>query len=216
MITYAAFGALRLRQFVDPNLVEILDDWEFMGRLWVGEAFGFSEFLRLRRRPRVLRSLSIDLLEFPTEQAQRVLALLGLPLAPGMSREQVDRLLGEPVRTLNYAPDRVTYEYVTDGRQPYEVSCTLREDVGLAYINVKRPRRSVRLRRTAGQQEQVPLSAVPASSGATPRRRRSSVSRWSLRCSARTPTRAVDKPVARAHGRRPAWPTGAGPRAAVR
>lgn len=153
MITYAAFGALRLRQFVDPSLIDTLDDWEFMDRLWVGEAFGFSEFLRLRRSPRVLRSLSIDLLDFPAGQAQRVLVLLGLPLAAGMSREQVDSLLGEPVRTLKFVSDRVTYEYVTDGRQPYEVSCTLRENVGLAYIIVSRPSRSLRLRRTAGRQE---------------------------------------------------------------
>ena len=41
-----------------------------MDQMWVGEAVGFSEWLRLRDKPETLRSLAIDFAEFP-EQVPR-------------------------------------------------------------------------------------------------------------------------------------------------
>jgi hypothetical protein len=62
LIPYDEFARLRLAQFY-PDASELvpLENWEFMGGVWVGEADGFTEFLRPEDRPNELGSIEIDL-----------------------------------------------------------------------------------------------------------------------------------------------------------
>ena len=129
------FGRLRLQQFMAPEAVTALTDWEFAGEYWVGEASGFTEFLCLESDPTVLRSIALDLTELPTDVSRGVLVAVGLPLAAGMSRKDVAGLMGQPSVEHRFpqARDRVTCVY----RLPepaYEVSCTLHEANGLVYV----------------------------------------------------------------------------------
>lgn len=70
---YRGRAKLRLAQFRPDAEVAELDNWEFMGRIWVGEAVGCSEWLRLEVTPETLRSLAIDFSEFPEQDAAEVL-----------------------------------------------------------------------------------------------------------------------------------------------
>lgn len=54
MITPADFGRLRLKEFLPVAELHQLADWHFMEDVWLGEALGFTEFLRLEREPEVL------------------------------------------------------------------------------------------------------------------------------------------------------------------
>jgi hypothetical protein len=138
MITRDRFGTLRLAQFWPDADIAELDNWEFMDRLWVGEAVGFSEWLRLEEQPQMLRSLAIDFSEFPEQVATNVLQTIGLPVRSGMQVEELRQLLGEPVEEDRFVEDRVSYEFVT--RPPkYNVSCTVLNEGGLTYLVVMAP-----------------------------------------------------------------------------
>lgn len=139
MISYARFGKLRLNQFRADTDITALDNWEFVDHVWIGEAVGFSEWLRLADDPDVLRSLALDFTEFPAQAAAKVLRVIDLPLRAQMTFEELRKLLGEPVNERRFAKDRVSYEFVVVGPPKYNVSCTVRHSGGLTYLVVMRP-----------------------------------------------------------------------------
>ena len=73
MIPYNDFGRLRLATFLADADLAPLKGWEFQDHMWLGEALGFSEWLRLEDDPDVLRSLAIDFSGFPPKETQSVL-----------------------------------------------------------------------------------------------------------------------------------------------
>jgi len=139
MISHDAFAALRLGPFRSDAEVEELEDWEYEGRIWVGESIGFSEWLCLEQTPDRLGSITLDFNEFPEEAAPRVLEALELPLRPGMTFEEIKEILGEPARTLRFGSSRLTYEFNTPAPEPYQISCTVHNENGLIYLGVMIP-----------------------------------------------------------------------------
>ena len=141
VIGYERFGHLRLRQFLPAKAITRLEDWEFLGRTWLGEAAGFSEWLRLADDPDVLRSLALDFNTFPARAATRVLGAVGLDLRKGMRVADLENELGRPRKTLRFVPDRRTYEFLTAGRERFVISCTVLEKDGLTYLGIMVPRK---------------------------------------------------------------------------
>jgi len=139
MISHSDFGVLRLTQFRPEADIAELDGWEFMDRIWVGEAIGFSEWLRLRDRPGTLRSLAIDFREFPEEAAANVLRAIGLPVRAGMKRSDLPKLLGKPVKEHQFVEGRVSYEFIVAGPPRYNVICTVLDNGGLTHLMVMAP-----------------------------------------------------------------------------
>lgn len=143
MIPYSAFHRLRLSAFVPANEIVPLANWEFDDRLWLGEASGFSEWLRLESSPEKLGSLALGE-ELPQSVWAQVLEQLGLPLNLGMGRAAIEATLGSPQEERCYTPDRVTIEYRIGHRERYRVSCTVHEEKGLIYLVVTIPALSLR------------------------------------------------------------------------
>jgi hypothetical protein len=139
VISYDSFGRLRLADFLPARRIRSLQGWEFEGRVWVGEAAGFSEWLRLSHDPEVLRAIAIDFESFPPRAANRVLAKLGLAVRRGMTAGKLEAVLGPSTRTLRFAADRETYEFRTAESQPYQISCTVLDEGGLTYLSVMIP-----------------------------------------------------------------------------
>jgi hypothetical protein len=139
MIPHDQFGTLRLAHFFHDAQIENLRDWEFMEHLWVGEAIGFSEWLRLEDEPDVLRALAIDFGEFPDSVGEQVLRTIDLPIRGGMTFEDLRTILGEPHETHRFVADRVTYEFLSQEPHPYEVSCTVLNEGGLVYLVIMVP-----------------------------------------------------------------------------
>ena len=86
MINYNKFRALRLSQFVEASCISKLEKWAFIDRVWVGEAVGFTEWLRPSERPEYLESISMDLTELEHGVAEEMFETLRLPLGSGMTR----------------------------------------------------------------------------------------------------------------------------------
>jgi hypothetical protein len=139
MISHSRFGKLRLAQFRPDADIAELDNWEFMDHMWVGEAVGFSEWLRLEKKPETLRSLAIDFSEFPESAAAEVLRTIDLGVRAGMKLNELRELLGEPVKEHRFGKDRVSYEFVVPGPPKYDVSCTVLNKGGLTYLVVMAP-----------------------------------------------------------------------------
>src|SRR5262245_57169455 len=141
MISHARFGAMRLVQFLPHAEIAPLENWEFMDHTWLGEAVGFSEWLRLEKEPDALRSLAIDFTEFPDQVAAEVLRMIELPIRRGMKVRELREVLGEPVKELRLPKvnDRVTFEFVVPGPPGYNVSCTVLNEGGLSYLVVMAP-----------------------------------------------------------------------------
>jgi hypothetical protein len=136
MIDYDSFGRLRLTDFIAAKRVRRLRDWEFEGRVWVGEAVGFSEWLRLADDPRVLRAATIDFQSFPARAAGRALDALGIAVRKGMTVAELEAVLGRFRRTERFVADRATFELRSAGAQPYRISCTVLDEGGLSYVGV--------------------------------------------------------------------------------
>lgn len=137
LISHELFGRLRLADFAPAGTKVVqLEDWEYLNRLWIGEAIGFTEWLRDVERPDVLGALSLALLALPDEMSQSVLAVLQLPLMRGMKYDQVAGALGEPVRSRQYVNGQSTFDFQCGKRWQYRVGCTIRDEDGLCYITV--------------------------------------------------------------------------------
>ena len=134
MITHRDFHQLRLRSFVD-DVVE-LQDWQFMGREWIGEANGFTEWLRPVDDPSRLGSLALDLAQLDEVVAGEILDQLGLALRLGMTLTEVVGVLGDQIDTQQFVPDRRSYDFHVDSPDGYSVSCTIKDDDGLIYVVV--------------------------------------------------------------------------------
>jgi hypothetical protein len=139
MISHDRFGTLRLAQFLPDAQITELRDWEFQEHIWIGEAIGFSEWLRLEDQPDVLRSLAIHFGELPNNTVKEVLGTIDLPIQGGMSFEELQTILGEPRETLQFVADRVTHEFLFQEPHPYKVSCTVLNEGGLVYLVVMVP-----------------------------------------------------------------------------
>ena len=139
LIPYADFADLRLVHFVPPE-AEVVDlsDWEYEDDVWVGEAIGFTEWLRLQDEPEILRSISLDLSDLSAEVSDAILRRIGLPLQRGMDQDAVDAVLGSATATTHILSDRHTAEYSVGSRFPYTVSCTFAER-GLSFVTMRAP-----------------------------------------------------------------------------
>ena len=140
MISHAAFHELRLRSFVAEEGIVGLTDWEFDDRVWIGEAVGFSEWLRLERSRRKLGSLALGE-ELSRGVWTKVLRKLRLPLRFGMSRKAIEAVMGAPHEVLRYRPGHESLQYRVGRSEPYKISCTVHRKRGLLYLVVTIPAR---------------------------------------------------------------------------
>ena len=107
-----------------------------MDKVWLGEVYGLTEWLRLREDPQVLRLVSLDLADLDQEVADRILEALQLPLEFGMELEEVNQVLGEPAGQEQMVPNRITYEYLVGNQEKYYISATVDQLDGLVYLVV--------------------------------------------------------------------------------
>ncbi len=135
-IPHDAFGRLRLADFIAAGHLEQLRNWEYLERCWVGEASGFTEWLRLESAPEVTRSVAIDLIALPESTVQSMIDMLRLPLRAGQDQQEITGVLGEPAGTQRFVRDRVTFIFRIGAAEPYELSCTVHAEQGLIYLTM--------------------------------------------------------------------------------
>jgi len=139
VITYRRFFGLRLSHFVPNVRLVTLSNWEYMGKLWIGEAVGFTEWLRLIERPDELRSVSIDLQEIDPTVAQKMFSEFDLPVAKGLRLADLERTLGASIASEDFLPDRRSYLFHVGDPDVYHIDCTIHKTLGLIYVVIMTP-----------------------------------------------------------------------------
>jgi hypothetical protein len=135
-VPHHVFGRMRLVDYVPADSITPVESWEYLEREWLGEAAGFTEWLRLEAAPEILRSVAVDLAALPRPASAAMLAALALPLRPGMTTEELIAVLGAPQTTATYVSDRTTYEFCAGSPDAYDVSCTVHHVHGLIYLTM--------------------------------------------------------------------------------
>ena len=83
MIPHWVFEKIRLHSFVNDDLIDQLENWEYLGLIWVGEGcYGFSDCLQLETSPGKTRCLHLDLNEMPPNISAAILEFIELPIIP--------------------------------------------------------------------------------------------------------------------------------------
>lgn len=139
MINFSAFGKLRLAHFVAQEKLVAVENWEFMGNIWVGETYGFTEWLRLEDEPQILRSLSLDLDDLELEIQNSIWHVLDLPLRQRMKYADISDVIGKADEQDQFINDRISYKFAGRFEDKYTIDCTVHEDKGLIYAIVMAP-----------------------------------------------------------------------------
>lgn len=145
LLPYKEFSSLRMKEFW-PASAQI--DWFTSYTTLLGyancdgEMHGYAHFIRDNQAPDdlggiALESLGVD--SCPEGAADRLLARLNLPLAAGMSIDQVIAHLGEPASRSLIEPNmEIHLEFDVGRAWPYHIVCIVWPDKGLQYIAVVR------------------------------------------------------------------------------
>ncbi len=136
ILAYQDFHAIRLSDFYDGPDYQEVEDYDFMGELWVGELVGFNTFLRPVSIPDETRAVSLDFTKDHDGMALRVLEALQLPLPANCTQSQITALLGEPRKVIKLAKDTVTMDFSIGEHFRYFLSCTIHQVNGLMYLDV--------------------------------------------------------------------------------
>jgi hypothetical protein len=136
MIPHRRFHSLRFSDFAPRSRIIPLKGWEYLDRYWVGEAIGFSAFLRLEDDPDKTRCISVDFAMLPKKIREAIFAKLDLSLEKGQDLKSLVDLFGKPKQRLVFVEDRTTYEFVHKAPDPYGISCTVLKNGGLVFCDV--------------------------------------------------------------------------------
>lgn len=134
--SYSVFGQLRLRKWIKDD--EFLEDEDNFYRV-IHENIRGMTFVRSMDNPDETFQIYIDLFDFIEDLRFEVLGIIGLPLKPGMSPDEVKALLGEP-ESSDRSRRRHTssYDFKTTSPEPYAISCHFEDERGLCSLQVNR------------------------------------------------------------------------------
>jgi hypothetical protein len=138
IISFGEFEKLRLQDFFEKHDIQNLERWEFMGDLWIGDAVGFTEWLRLEKEPTKTRSISVDLRKHDNDILNRIFSTLKLPLKKGQKIEDLAAIFGQPVGFDKFVADRINYDFEIGKIEKFTISCTILNEGGLIYFVMMR------------------------------------------------------------------------------
>ncbi len=139
MISHSDLASLHFADFLpEGSELSAEDHYEWMNGLWRYEGIGFSWFGAPMDEPGHTACFELFADEVHPLTMSRIMNKVGLPIAFGMSRVQVEAVLGEPFATSSYSDDRVTLEIMTSGSEAYYLSCTVLHEGGLVFFSLLR------------------------------------------------------------------------------
>lgn len=134
IINYSDFNNLRLEDFVsNEQNIQSFEDFEFMGGSWSGQSIGFTEWLQLDGDENT-KSISLDLNNLSDKSITKILSILKLSVAKGMSADSAIAIFGQPKNIEKFISDRVTFEYIIGSTEKYYLSLTIHHHSGLIYV----------------------------------------------------------------------------------
>ena len=112
--------------------------FEWMGGVWRYEGIGFTWFGQLEGTSEGTGGIELYFEELGEGAASKILRAIGLPLAAGLSAEQLNTILGPNYETRHFVDDRITHVFRLGTPDVYEVSCTVENARGLTHVSVIR------------------------------------------------------------------------------
>ena len=136
MLSHLQLSTLRLRKLLEPDarLIEH-KGWEWMGHDWWYEGIGFTWFGRLEREPSRTAAFELSLSELSADQLAVLSSALAFPIHHGMSLPELTALLGKPVSSEQFVPDRKSYDFQVSSESGYMVSATIQKGSGLIHVS---------------------------------------------------------------------------------
>lgn len=133
---YSVFGKLRLRKwFPDDDFLEEESKWYRL----ISERIRGMGFTRSMDHPDETFTINIDLFDFIEDLRFEVLGIIGLPLKPGMTPDQVKSLLGEPESSDRSRRLHSSWcEFKSDLPEQYSIACSFSDERGLWSVTVTR------------------------------------------------------------------------------
>ena len=147
LIPYDEFSKLRIKDFYPKGTEMSYEDTGFECVLGLAgqEGFPFTYFAWPEDRPGETAQISLDFRnecnECPPDISEKILSAIRLPLAPGMTKEQIVQILGEPLRVFPYADNAgscIDFLCGDSSESQYEVQCDVHPDLGLIGVRVVR------------------------------------------------------------------------------
>lgn len=147
LISYTAFGELRLQEFLPPGAKVVRDQSGY--ECCVGEAgidaYRGVTFSRPVARPNEVYQIELFFRKnveggCSREIAERIMAATGLPVRPNMTGEQITDSLGGPQTTHREPTELMAYEFVCHGQQnsTYEICLWVDDVEGLCALQMVR------------------------------------------------------------------------------
>jgi hypothetical protein len=142
LISFQDFGELRIRDFF-PEGSQLFLDETGSTTCAIGyaatEGLAFTYFAWRANEPRKTAEIALDFREeCPHEVGRRILDAIRLPLSPGISLGEAQRVLGQPEYTDLTAEGQGVVRFVCGESCLYFVACVFVKDEGLTGINVFR------------------------------------------------------------------------------
>ncbi|MEM1059884.1 MAG: hypothetical protein AAGK14_11600 [Verrucomicrobiota bacterium] len=134
MLPHDAFFDLRLNQFLASSQIDVVSDYDLLGKKWCGEVFSFWEWLRLKSDPQRLRYISLEFEYDHADLADLVCEKIQLPLRASATSSDLSEIFGPPENQNSLLPDRITVEYQVQD-PGYLISCTIHQKLGLIYAS---------------------------------------------------------------------------------
>lgn len=133
LISYEQFAQLRLRDFFGPDISIHVEESGVQTVCGLGgcEEVGFTSFAWPQTEPHSVGG--IDLMftdgECTPEIAKAILRRVGLPLNPGMRKDEVANVLGTGHLVNEYPSGVVFIRFLCGEKWPYYVGCSFQNEV---------------------------------------------------------------------------------------
>ena len=89
IINTEKFKRLRLTNFLDELKITHLNNWEYQGKKWLGEANSFTQFLQPESQPFETHSISLDIQNLNDEELWKISEELSIILDKKILKEDI-------------------------------------------------------------------------------------------------------------------------------
>lgn len=111
--------------------------FEYLGKLWFGDTYGFSHAMRLFTSPFKTQSIAIDIGDISDSEISHISKTVGINLVRSLTKEECVQSYGNPVRVERFVDDRKTYAFFIGSGPDYEVGFTILNAGGLLYFTME-------------------------------------------------------------------------------
>ena len=141
LIAYRQFAKLRLEGFFPVSRIQkVGPSVECALGLGGGQSVGFTAVFWPDASPEIVGELQLDMRpdECPLGIAKQIIQAVKLPIGPGDSEQQVQRLLGAPEYTEPFYGKERFCRFLVGVKHPYFVGCHIHKTAGLNGLMVVR------------------------------------------------------------------------------